>query len=150
MGAVGAKKRDGNAAIKVGNKCALSDAVLNVFALSDMFVQDGPPGTDDNGEPPATPPPSGSGEPQGPRPPESDSSYTKQQRETLWQAYRDRYQAERDPLVEKKTLAADFRTWAETILQRDIKTSADIASKDVATLQKWLGANGLAQRSDNE
>lgn len=36
----GVKKRDDNAAIKIAEKCAMTDAVLNALGLADLFTQD--------------------------------------------------------------------------------------------------------------
>jgi len=43
---VGTKSRDANKAVKIAEKCALVDATLYTFGLSEKFTQDGPPKTD--------------------------------------------------------------------------------------------------------
>lgn len=143
MAQVGQKNRDGNAAIKCANKCALSDAVLNRTGLSDLFVQDGPPGTEE----PEQGAPAGDKGPQGDKPPATDTNNVQRQTVLLCKTYHKAF-VEKEPQADGPKVAESFHKWAESVLQREFKATKDLTGPQVAALQAWFRTNGLTMRAE--
>ena len=137
MGQVGAKRRDGNAAIKVGNKCALSDAILNATGLSDLFTQDGP--EPDEKEASAK---SAAASRTGKKPPNTETANALKAVSAIYKDWCKR--AGQDGGTEQA--GADFRAWTESILQHDVPHATEITAAEAGVLAKWFAANGTAKK----
>jgi len=143
--AVGEKKgMNANSAIKMAEKRALVDAIINTVAVcGDLFTQDEPDKdthdarrTDvDHEEAQPTPPPSG-------------TSYITKQWNQLKRDYVEaRYGAERP---ESAKIGTDLESWVGSILGRDVPDPKTLDGKDLATLTRWLEANGCKHREEVE
>ncbi|HUT57811.1 MAG TPA: hypothetical protein VNA25_08150 [Phycisphaerae bacterium] len=137
MGQVGQKRRDGNAAIKVGDKCALSDAILNTLGLADLFTQDGPPGTEEG-----TPAKSAAASRTGKKPPNTDTSNAVKAINALYGAWC--MAANLD--TQDKKAKEGFGAWAESILQRSVPPATEITVTETGVLAAWFKANGVAKK----
>ena len=137
MGQVGAKRRDGNAAIKVGNKCALSDAILNATGLSDLFTQDGPEADEEKG-----PAKSAAASRTGKKPPSTETANAVKAINALYGAWC--MAANLD--TKDKEAKEGFGAWAESILQRSVPPATEITVKETGVLAAWFKANGVAKR----
>ena len=136
-GIIGAKQRDANGAIKIGNKCALSDAILNVTGLSDLFVQD-------QAAVPQASKAAATG-PQGKRPPKTQTDPVRAGLKQLLAGYRDAY-TDDDPIASDEQIKAAFAAWCKSITGK--ASSRDYTAEDVVGCKTWLKQHGIAPKGD--
>jgi len=136
-----------NSAIKLAEKRALADAIINsIPGMADLFTQD----REDVAETAKARRTDTPHEPQGATPPMTDSSYVQKGMSKLfaqWKAAgRDWGEATGDAKTDD---AHDFRDWCESILRKTVPKSADVTGKELQALQAWFVMNKTQRRADD-
>jgi len=145
--AVGEKKMPANSAIKLAEKRALSDAIINsIPGMADLFTQD----REDVAETAKARRTDTPHEAQGAKPPVTDSSYVQKGVNKLFgewkRAGRDWGQATGDA---KEDDGVDFRDWCESVLRKTVPTSADVTGQELQQLQAWFKTNKTRRKADD-
>ena len=137
--------KDANAAVKMADKCARVAAGINVNpAIRERFTQD----QDDAKQKAAMRRTDTDTDTAQPTPPPAGTSYvTKQWNQLKRDWVRARYGDEQPDAV---LVAKQLPRWVASVLGRDVPDPKTLDGEDLATLRRWLDANGCKYREEVE